>query len=820
MSRSAYSGSNFERPAFQRLFRELEQGTINCVLVKDLSRFGRNYIEVGRYLERIFPVMRVRLIAVTDNYDSQSAWKTSDSIMVPMRNLLNDAYCRDISVKIKSQLAVKRKRGDFVGSFATYGYQKDPSNHTKLIVDELAAETVQDIFRWKISGMNNQNIADRLNAKKVPSPAARKLQSGAKLSLHFRKSDEPPWSAKAVDRILHNEVYIGKLVQGKTRRLDYRSKKKMNVPIRDWVIVDNTHEAIISAEQFELVQRILETETRRPNDAETVALFAGFLYCGDCGSRLVRRSASYKGKRYIYYQCSSSKQNKGSCTSHNLRDEKLYNIVRNALQMQIQIVMEEAEFVESIRQAQQEPYRVRRIERQIRQLTAEKAHTQGIKEKLYGDYAEEILTREDFLNYNELYSKRIEEYDRKITELEAERQNLQTTPNAYPFLDVYCKYRKLEEITRPMVVELIEKIEVYEGNRVEITFREIYTPVPFGYKRNQQNHLILDEEVSDVVVRIFLWKKSGMKEREIAKKLSAQGIQTPFTRRCQLGYLKNTLRVKDPAWQTVFVTKVLENPIYTGTMVYNRIAYDETYRKIGENPRESWRMVPDNHPAIISWELFDEVSALREDEQAVKEERKKWCRQRRKNNPNIFKGRIFCKKCGEKLVCHWQSDGTLYFYCASCHVSISEKDLWNGINKELHQRMEEHRDLQKLVRKSSGKSKLQSKEITTKRKIEQVMGNVVRLESQKRSGYEQYVLGKLSKEKFLELKQGLENEITTLKQTKAEKEKELAVVQEELQRKKQIAGSTEVLLTADNLQQYVKKIEVDRGKITYTEFLL
>lgn len=139
--------------------------------------------------------------------------------------------------------------------------------------------------------------------------------------------------------------------------------------------------------------------------------------------------------------------------------------------MQIQIVMEEAEFVESIRQARQEPYHVRRIERQIRQLTAEKAHTQGIKEKLYGDYADEILTREDFLNYNELYSKRIEEYDRKIEELEAEQQNLQTAPNAYPFLDVYRKYRKLEEITRPMVVELIEKIEVYEGNRVEITFR-------------------------------------------------------------------------------------------------------------------------------------------------------------------------------------------------------------------------------------------------------------------------------------------------------------------------------------------------------------
>ena len=403
---------------------------------------------------------------VVPDFRLNKAFAQLDSLTQPQKDkvefLCNECCwvgCRD------------RKRGDFVGSFATYGYRKDPTNHSKLIVDELAAENVQSIFRWKISGMSNQGIADRLNAKKVPSPAARKLQSGAKLSLHFRKSDEPPWSAKAVDRILHNEVYIGKLVQGKTRRLDYRSKKKMNVPMRDWVIVDNTHEAIIPAEQFELVRRILETETRRPNNAETVALFAGFLYCGDCGSRLVRRSASYKGKRYIYYQCSGSKQNKGSCTSHNLRDEKLYNIVRNALQMQIQIVMEEAEFVESIRQAQQEPYRVRRIERQIRQLTAEKAHTQGIKEKLYGDYAEKILTREDFLNYNELYSKRIEEYNRKITELEAEQRNLQTAPNAYPFLDVYRKYRKLEEITRPMIVELIEKIEVYEGNRVEITFR-------------------------------------------------------------------------------------------------------------------------------------------------------------------------------------------------------------------------------------------------------------------------------------------------------------------------------------------------------------
>lgn len=586
-----YSGSNFERPAFQRLFQELEQGTINCILVKDLSRFGRNYIEVGRYLERIFPVMRVRLIAVTDNYDSQSAWKTSDSIMVPMRNLLNDAYCRDISVKIKSQLAVKRKRGDFVGSFATYGYQ----NHR----DDLM---LLDVFADKrCTGTN---------------------------------FDRPEFE----------------------RLLKALQERKVNcIVVKDF-------------------------------------------------SRLGRN------------------------------------------------------FVET------------------------------------GQYLEQVFP---------LFGVRFIAINDNYDSLNRQSRDGMLVPIKSMINEMYSK-------------DLSQKIQ--SCFRSKEARGEIYTPVPFGYKRNQQNHLILDEEVSDVVVRIFLWKKSGMKEREIAKKLSAQGIPTPFTRRCQLGYLKNTLRVKDPVWQTVFVTKVLENPIYTGTMVYNRIAYDETNRKIGQNPRESWRMVPDSHPAIISWELFDEVSALREAEQAVKEERKKWCRQRRKNNPNIFKGRIFCKKCGEKLVCHWQSDGTLYFYCASCHISISEKDLWNGINKELHQRMEEHRDLQKLVRKSSGKSKLQSKEIATKREIEQASGNIVRLESQKRSGYEQYVLGKISKEKFLELKQDVENEIEAFRQTKAENEKELVVVQEELQQKKQNAGNTEVLLTADNLQQYVKKIEVDHKKNTYTEF--
>ena len=218
-----YSGSNFERPAFQNLFRELEQGTINCVLVKDLSRFGRNYIEVGRYLERIFPVMRVRLIAVTDNYDSQSAWKTSDSIMVPMRNLLNDAYCRDISIKTRSSLDVKRRNGDFVGAFPVYGYMKAEDNKNLLVPDPYAARVVCDIFRMRLEGASASKIASELNRLGILSPLAYKKNNGLPYAKKgYADKADCKWSATTIIRILQDETYTGTLVQGKQgqRRID------------------------------------------------------------------------------------------------------------------------------------------------------------------------------------------------------------------------------------------------------------------------------------------------------------------------------------------------------------------------------------------------------------------------------------------------------------------------------------------------------------------------------------------------------------------------------------------------------------------------
>lgn len=166
-----FSGVNFERPAFQLMLEDIRQGKVNCVIVKDLSRFGRNYIESGRYLEKIFPMLGVRFISVNDNYDSLAGKSQTDEIVLPFKNLINDAYCRDISVKIRSHLDIKRRKGEFIGSFTVYGYQKDERNHNRIVADDYASKVVQDIYAWKIGGMSQQGIADKLNRQGVLSPA-------------------------------------------------------------------------------------------------------------------------------------------------------------------------------------------------------------------------------------------------------------------------------------------------------------------------------------------------------------------------------------------------------------------------------------------------------------------------------------------------------------------------------------------------------------------------------------------------------------------------------------------------------------------------
>lgn len=257
-----YTGSNFDRPAFQKMMEAVRAGKINCIVVKDLSRFGRDHLEAGEYIERIFPFLGVRFIAINDHYDSEHRNVESDELIIPFKNLINEAYCRDTSIKIRSQLEIKRKRGDFIGSFAVFGYLKDPDDKHRLVVDDFAADVVRDIFKWKLEGISAGDIADRLNAMGIPTPLDYKRRLGMRYTTKFRTKEESTWSAGMILRILKNPIYIGVLEQGKVTTPNYKVKKIVEKPRDEWAVVEDHHEAIIERFDFESVQKVLALDTR------------------------------------------------------------------------------------------------------------------------------------------------------------------------------------------------------------------------------------------------------------------------------------------------------------------------------------------------------------------------------------------------------------------------------------------------------------------------------------------------------------------------------------------------------------------------------
>ena len=272
-----YTGTNYNRPGFCAVMEAIESGKADCVIVKDLSRLGREYIETGKYLEMVFPDKGVRFIAINDHYDSQHSQAESDGLVIPFKNLINEAYCRDTSVKIRSQLAIKRKRGDFIGSFAVYGYVKDPENKNHLVIDPFAADVVRDIFRWKVEGISAGDIADCLNRDGILAPMDYKKSQGFRFATPFRVNAKSVWNATTILRILKNPVYTGVLEQGKLTTLSYKIKQRIVKPKEEWDVVKGKHEAVITPYDFEIVQKVLARDTRTSPGNTAVELFSGMV---------------------------------------------------------------------------------------------------------------------------------------------------------------------------------------------------------------------------------------------------------------------------------------------------------------------------------------------------------------------------------------------------------------------------------------------------------------------------------------------------------------------------------------------------------------
>ena len=304
-----FSGVDIFRPDFQKMLEDVRSGEVNCIVVKDLSRLGRNYIDTGKYLQE-FARLGVRFIAINDGYDTANLQGQVSTILLPIKNLMNDSYSRDISIKIRSHLEVKKRKGEFVGAFAGYGYMKDELDKNRLVIDDYAAEVIRDIFKWKLEGMSQQGISDRLNENGVLSPAEYKRSLGMKYHTGFKSNPHAKWTAVAVGRILRNPLYIGSTVQGKTGRPNYKIKALAPKPQEDWIIVEHTHEGIVSEEEFKTVNGLLRKDMRIPSSETTVYPLSGLIFCADCKQNMVRKTVPAKGKKYQYYTCSTNRDDK------------------------------------------------------------------------------------------------------------------------------------------------------------------------------------------------------------------------------------------------------------------------------------------------------------------------------------------------------------------------------------------------------------------------------------------------------------------------------------------------------------------------------
>ena len=464
-----YSGTNYDRPGFRSVLDKVQSGSINCVIVKDLSRLGREYIETGKYLEMIFPSFGVRFIAINDDVDSEHS-TAGDDIIIPIKNIMNESYCRELSKKLRNQFRIQRGNGEFLGAFASYGYCKSPDDKHKLVVDEYAAEVVRGIFSMKIKGCSQNIIADFLNQEKVLPPAEYKKSLGMKYKTGFQASTQAKWSVVTINRILNNPIYIGTLVQGKRGTPNYKIKKMRVRSEDDWVVVENNHPAIIDPLMFSIVQKMMERDTRRPPKEDVLLPLAGVLFCPDCGRALQRRTVTRGEQKYYYYVCATYKDGKG-CSSHSFEQNKLEETVLHAVTGQIQMIVELNQLVHDIGLQKIDQIRLGRVDLMIARKEQDLDRDKEFRMKLYEALNDNLIDRDEYNKMRMKYTRQIEDTERAISKLKLQRTEISSnhsTDNSW--IMQFIKFQGITELSREAVVTMIDRIYVYEDKRIRIEF--------------------------------------------------------------------------------------------------------------------------------------------------------------------------------------------------------------------------------------------------------------------------------------------------------------------------------------------------------------
>ncbi len=474
------SGTRFDRPDFMRMTGDMRAGKIDCIIVKDLSRLGRNYLEAGDYLEKVFPFFGVRFIAVTDGYDSASPDITEDGLVVPLKNLINDIYAKDLSRKVSSALYTKQKQGKFIGSSAPYGYEKSPDDNNLLVVDGDVRDIVWHIFHWRADGESLTAIIRRLNDSGIPCPLRYKYLKG------WAKKDRSPsglWTVSTLAALLRNPAYAGDMEQGINRAALYKGMGNRTMPVGERVYVENTHEPIVEREIFDKVNEKIKRDagkfhgnygkfdavSKEPN------LLRGTLICGDCGKNMTlwrdRSGAKLNPPRVYYkYICQTYQQLKEKgCIRKRLNKKDVEKAVEEALRIHIKLFLDSRQTLEKLNREQNSDGG---FQKEIREAEKRKKRAANMSASLYNDYADGLLSESDYLYAKEKYLKQAEEETQRILELQATERRHRTGCREGSRMEVLVQeYKDFQILTEEVIHAFISKILVYGDGRMEIQFR-------------------------------------------------------------------------------------------------------------------------------------------------------------------------------------------------------------------------------------------------------------------------------------------------------------------------------------------------------------
>lgn len=488
-----WSGTNFNRPGFQLMMQDVYDGKVNCVIVKDLSRFGRNYTDAGHYLDDVFIRLGVRFIALNNGVDSisNSMNAATKCITVGVQNVINESVAATTSVNVRGTLNVSRKQGKFIGSFPTYGYLKNPEDHHKLIIDEETAPVVRQIYKWFIEGKSIIGITKELNRLGIPNPSTYKKMKGWNYKHTSGKNNDGLWCDSTVRRMLSNQMYIGNMVQGKNTTISYKIKQCKSIPKSDWIIVENTHEPIIDKETFDKAQSLFNRNTRTAPKKTEVDLFAGFVKCADCHRAMSKKTNKHPYGTYKYYRCvTSRKMDSGACTPHSIRIDKLEQAVLVTIQTMIDTAVELDDVLDEIgKRTGSGGDSI--AKKSMEKLISEREQIKNMMLDLYPDWKSGVITKEEYLALKENMNNKVKTLDDKISELENNIKNNNEFNAENDFISHFKQYGKIEKLTRPILTELVDTILVHENGNITINFKfkDAYEQVIEYIEETKQKYL-------------------------------------------------------------------------------------------------------------------------------------------------------------------------------------------------------------------------------------------------------------------------------------------------------------------------------------------